>query len=344
MNTSTQPSNKVGAGRSILNRHELVFKRGSLMFIEGESSSEMFIVRSGKIRILKQEGESTIELAVLGPGSVLGELALLDHQPRSATAQVLEDTVVTIIDEELFARTLQQIPSWFGNLIQLVVKRLRDTMKRTSDDIIKKSIAGVIRVLLLLHEASVLKGQTQQKVQLTKVKEIVYNTIGLGGIELENVFLHLILKEMILIKKDGVGSEYVEILNVDILQLYMNYLRAHQCGTLLLGENLDDKAFDLIVVILEAGEKNGSVLEQKLVRVGVPQIEIELERKGKGRFIDLDALDALVKERLVFKQENVTESKHGHHKQTVLVYNAETLKKVLLLQIWVPIFKEDVRF
>ncbi|MFW5830114.1 MAG: cyclic nucleotide-binding domain-containing protein [Planctomycetota bacterium] len=46
----------------------------------------MYIVRSGKVRVLKQEAGATIELGVLGPGSVLGELSLLNKEPSTATA------------------------------------------------------------------------------------------------------------------------------------------------------------------------------------------------------------------------------------------------------------------
>ena len=125
------------------------------MFIEGETSTEMYILRSGKVRIFKQEGDNTIELAVSGPGSVLGELSLLDHQPRGATGQVVEEVVATIIDEDLFKRTLTAIPPWLTSVIIVVVKRLRDTMQKNSDDIVHKSVAGTIKVLLLLSAMSV---------------------------------------------------------------------------------------------------------------------------------------------------------------------------------------------
>ena len=85
MRSALNKSDKIGAGRKVLaNRYERKFRRGTLIFIEGELSTEMLILRTGSVRILKQEGENTFELAILGPGSVLGELSLLDHQPRGA--------------------------------------------------------------------------------------------------------------------------------------------------------------------------------------------------------------------------------------------------------------------
>jgi CRP/FNR family transcriptional regulator len=335
---------KVGTGKNVLNRHEQIFKRGSLMFIEGESSAEMFIIRSGKIRILKQEGEGTVELAVLGPGSVIGELALLDHQPRSATAQVIEDTLVTVIDEDLFARTIEKIPSWLASLIQLVVKRLRDTMKRTSDDVVNKSIAGVAKVILLLHENNSVTVNNERVIPLNTVKQTVFAVIGLSGMEVENIFLHLIFKEMVLIRKWEDGQEYLYLKNCTILQLYVNYLRTHNRGGTLAGEQFDEQTFELLELILTAAEKNGRKDQNQIVRIGMQQVEIELERSGKGRFVNYDALDILIESKLLMKQESSTETDFGKHKRVMLAFNEETIRKVLLLKQWVPVFREEIRF
>lgn len=335
-------TNKIGTAKRIISRYERFYHRGTLLFIEGEPSTDMYIIRSGKVRILKQEGENTVELAILGAGSVLGELALLDHQPRSATAQVIEDSSVTVIDEELFTRTIQQIPSWFGNIIQLVVKRLRDTMKKNSEDIIRKNVAGVIRVILLMIANNT--GSDKNVLMLPKVKETVFAVIGLGGIELESIFLHLIFKEMAVIRKNQMGVEYISIKDINVLELYMNFLRARQTGLSFTGGNFEDKTFDFINTVLTTGEHNGTSIGSNLIKIGLPQIELELERQGKGKFIDHDALDQLLNARLAVKQEDATVSTNGTHKRTVLIYSPETLKKILLLRLWLQVFKEEISF
>lgn len=334
---------KVGAGKSIVNRHERTYHRGTLMFIEGESSAEMFIIRSGLVRILKQEGEFAVELAQLGPGSVLGELSLLDHQPRSATAQVVEETVVTSIDEELFIRTLQNLPSWLSNMIHLVVKRLRDTMKKTTEDIVTKSIAGVIQVILLLAEREKKNGVLDGEVLLTVVKELVYAVIGIGGVEVENVLLHLILKEMIIIRKDGAGKEYVVSKNSTILRLYMSYLRMHQRGGALIGELFSDATFDLMDLLIALAERQGRRVTPRLISVSKQQVEIELQRCEMGQSIDVDALGELTDAKLLMLQAATTESTHGHHTRVQLLFDQEIVDSVATLRVWLPIFREDVR-
>ena len=344
MNAKTHESSKVGAGKSIINRHERSFKRGTLMFIEGESSAEMFIIRSGLIRILKQEGQNTIELAQLGPGSVLGELSLLDHQPRSATAQVIEDTTVTVIDEELFTRTLKNIPSWLENMIQLVVKRLRDTMKKTGDDIVRKSIPGVIQILLLMYGTKKKTTEDEVVLPVVDVREQVLAVIGLGTLELENVFLHCILKEMLLIRKDDSGREFVVLKEPDALRLYLQYLRMHQNGATLVGENFTDNTVALINVVIDAARRNGAVVAKNTYRISEQQIEIELERQGRERFIDRDALDELVEARLMIRQSDTTETRHGHHTRDVFICKSDLLESVLLLKKWLPVFNEEITF
>ena len=341
--TSQKSKDKIGSGRNITKINERIYKRGSLMFIEGESSTEMFIIRSGKIRILKQEGDKTIELALLGPGSVLGELSLLDHQPRSATAQVVEDLKATVIDEKLFNHTMKTIPNWLSNIIQVVVKRLRDTMKKTSDSIVQKSVAGVIKILLL-YRSEAKERNGEKRIYVTRAKDVISSAIGIGDVETENVFLHLILKNMLFIRKDDAGREYIVLSDDAILQLYMNYLRASQRGIKMLGEDLPEPAVNLIQIIIDAGEKGAKEVKPGIKRIGVPQIEIELQRQGKGQYIDLDALDALLDAKVVFREQGAVKTTHQTHKQTVVLYNENTLKKMVLLHIWLAKFKEEIVF
>ena len=336
---------KVGTHRALVeSRTEKRFKKGSLMFIEGETSTEMYIIRSGKVRILKQEGESSLELAILGPGSVLGELSLLDHQPRSATAQVVEDLSATAIDEKAFEQTIQNCPSWLSNMIRVVVKRLRDTMKRTSGDLVRKNVAGVIKVLILLYNNEKAAHKTEKHLLLNKAKETIFHVIGLGGVEAESVFLHLIFKSLMCIRRNDMGQEYVIIKDPVVMQMYMNFLRARQRSEQLPGEQLSDKAVELIGILRTIAEKCGKKIKETIWQVGLPQLELELERQGKGRHIDPDVLDELRASKIVLVQEDAQEVRQGRHTRTTLIYNTEAIDRFLVFKQWLPTFAEEIQF
>jgi CRP-like cAMP-binding protein len=228
---------KKGVGRA-----ERLCKRGTLLFIEGEPGAEMFVIRSGKIRLLKHEGETSVVTAEAGPGSVIGEMSLLKGEPRTVTAQVMEDSVVMPIDGETYAATLKNIPSWLGGALRSLVKRLVDTLAQSGKEVEQKGIAGVIRVLLLLALG---RDSRVDAVSLGSLKETLYSLTGLGDAEMENIFLHLILKRMLSISRDDTGQEYVRIKNPEVLRLYLAFLRAQQSGEPFPGENAPPAVFDL---------------------------------------------------------------------------------------------------
>jgi CRP/FNR family cyclic AMP-dependent transcriptional regulator len=74
-------------------RHAFVRRlgRGQVLFSQGEPSDYLFLVRSGRLRVFvaSTHGEELV-LSVSGPGSALGELSVLDREPRSATVEALE--------------------------------------------------------------------------------------------------------------------------------------------------------------------------------------------------------------------------------------------------------------
>ena len=67
------------------------FRRGEIIFHAGDPGDALFIIVSGEVKIAlpSEEGDEAI-LAILRPGDVFGELALLDGAPRSATASALD--------------------------------------------------------------------------------------------------------------------------------------------------------------------------------------------------------------------------------------------------------------
>jgi CRP/FNR family transcriptional regulator, cyclic AMP receptor protein len=66
------------------------FHAGDVLFREGETGEEMYVIQSGLVQLLKRVGPDERALATLGRGEFLGEMAILNGKPRTATAVVLE--------------------------------------------------------------------------------------------------------------------------------------------------------------------------------------------------------------------------------------------------------------
>src|SRR3989442_15536620 len=95
------------------------FAEGVVIFVEGQAATEMFIVRNGTVT-LRRGGEI---LKTLDPGEIFGEMGLIDHAPRTATAVAGPGCRLTAIDEPTLNRLLQKVAGRAPQLLRLVVRR-----------------------------------------------------------------------------------------------------------------------------------------------------------------------------------------------------------------------------
>ena len=119
---------KADASFSILtgnNIEALPFKAGSIIFREGDEARDLFVIKSGEVRI--QIGNRTI--TELGPDSIFGEMALIDNEPRSATAVAVTDVELVPVSEKQFLFLVSQTPYFALRVMRVLAQRLRVTNK-----------------------------------------------------------------------------------------------------------------------------------------------------------------------------------------------------------------------
>ena len=99
-----------------------------ILFSAGQEGDGCYRVDEGllKASVTDPEGEERI-LAMLGPGSVVGELSMLDGAPRSASVIALRDSSVSFISRLVFEKFGQSKPELYSHLATLLANRLRDT-------------------------------------------------------------------------------------------------------------------------------------------------------------------------------------------------------------------------
>lgn len=105
-------------------------KKGDILMKEGDTSTHMFWVQSGTLRLFKKKGNGFVELGVVHSGEVVGDMSFLDNQPRSASVEALQPCDIVEIPRGKFDEYIAQQPTWMTSLIQTLVKRLRSTNNR----------------------------------------------------------------------------------------------------------------------------------------------------------------------------------------------------------------------
>ena len=110
--------------------HPLHFNPGEDIFQEGESGQAMYVITDGEVDILHKG--KVIDTA--GAGEIIGEMALIDSAPRSATARARTPCKITAVDERRFTFLVQETPMFALQVMRTMSERLRHMLTLTERD------------------------------------------------------------------------------------------------------------------------------------------------------------------------------------------------------------------
>ena len=149
-----------GLPATMLDKVKTIFEIRSIeagkdLITEGEVGEEMFILIQGRVRITKsmliegmnlpimEVGNSRKVLATLDEKNypVFGEIALIDHDTRSATIQVLTPSDFLVTDRRRFFELSEQNPVLGSQLLTVIAKRMAGTIRKGNSELVKVSTA-----------------------------------------------------------------------------------------------------------------------------------------------------------------------------------------------------------
>lgn len=116
---------------------------GTKVFQHGDAGDKLYVIIEGKIRISREvPGMGEEALAVLGPGSVFGEMALLDDAPRSADARVHERCRILALPKDAFEDLLFLHKDLAYEVLWSVVRMLTQRLREMNDKLTFLSVTG----------------------------------------------------------------------------------------------------------------------------------------------------------------------------------------------------------
>lgn len=124
--------NLIGTYGTALADH-LVIDAGTVLFAEGDAGSCAYIIEEGSLEIALDRPEGRLVLARRGAGEVVGEMAIIDRRPRSATATALETCTLLPVTREQLASRLTQTDPVLRMCLAVVLERLRSTLDQLRD-------------------------------------------------------------------------------------------------------------------------------------------------------------------------------------------------------------------
>ena len=110
------------------------YRAGELIFAEGDAPSGAYLIESGRVEITTLQFNEPRVLGELGPGMLLGEMAVIDHSPRTASARALTDCRLIPINREQFAERLAAADPVVRALLMSQLSRYRSALARLTGD------------------------------------------------------------------------------------------------------------------------------------------------------------------------------------------------------------------
>lgn len=113
---------------SIATDHD--YPAGRAVLMEDAWGNAVYFIESGWVKVRRHVGEEVVTLAILGRGDFFGEMAILDESPRSTDVIALSKVKLLSISAQRFIQTLFKDPQLHHRMLQLMVRRLRQTNAR----------------------------------------------------------------------------------------------------------------------------------------------------------------------------------------------------------------------
>jgi len=173
--------------RELFARAEMVrLRAGRILFRAGDSGNGCYRVEDGllKVAMVSSSGAERI-LAFLGRGAIVGELAILDRLPRSATVVAVRDATVHFLSNAAFEAFADKHPELYKSLIRLLAERLRETDTTVAASSFLSLKGRMARTLLELAEHFGQEVGSGRVVIRQKIRQT--DLAAMAGIARENV-------------------------------------------------------------------------------------------------------------------------------------------------------------
>lgn len=103
---------------------------GQLLFVEGDRSTSLYLLKKGKLRVFRERRNRQMDLGFVKEGQLVGEMAFIDGGARSASVEAIEPSVVVEMNSKSFKRFIKRQPKWFQILMKNLIDYVRSTNER----------------------------------------------------------------------------------------------------------------------------------------------------------------------------------------------------------------------
>ncbi|MEJ2721630.1 MAG: cyclic nucleotide-binding domain-containing protein [bacterium] len=103
-----------------------VYRDGEVIVRQGDLGDCMYVIQEGRVEILVEKEGAEVQLRVAERGEIIGEMAVFERQPRSATVRALGQARLLTVDKKNFLRRIQEDPTVAFRIVEIMSRRIRE--------------------------------------------------------------------------------------------------------------------------------------------------------------------------------------------------------------------------
>ncbi len=258
---------------------------GEILFNEGDNASSMFILQKGQLRLFITKGKGFVEIAVLRPGEVLGEMAYFDSDSKTRSVSAAAITPVEIIEVSftILGKTMLGLTPWFQTVVKTLAERLKATNNRVralesnsvgfSSDYKFFQAADVVKILSVLFLTFKSLGEVKEGkyfINFNQIKSYALEIFNINEAKLEE-FIQLLADEKIIevTLNEELGTKILNTKEPEIFRIFQVFFNTQRGLRDEKKLNISSKCEKFIVKVIEESES---------LTVTNGQVDIELSK------------------------------------------------------------------
>ena len=310
MPVSDRSQLKTGKRPQQLNTRAL--KEGDILVEEGSHGREMFIIKDGKVGVYKDTVEGSVELAVIERNGIIGEMSLLDNQPRSATIRAVEKTTV-------------------NSIIKIVVSRLRDANRRVDQTVLRDHERGLISLMLALLPENKYEFSSQIALNYDMVIVETYYVCRLKKKEIEKLLAGIGKREIIEIAEDTEQKKHICFKDLEVIKLFYEYLTLKSQQKTFREMSIPQDAVGVLSNIAYIAQKSGTETPEG-TKLSKSAFMEDMADKDRNK-LEKTLLDLRRRNLINIMPEGA---------DSIIIFKPETLSRIKKIKEWLPRFEMDV--
>ncbi|HEU4383006.1 MAG TPA: Crp/Fnr family transcriptional regulator [Anaeromyxobacteraceae bacterium] len=191
----------MGAEDQLFQRFGREFRRGTVLFREGEPGREMYVIQVGRVDISKRVGGVEKLLTTLGHGEFFGEMSILNNAPRSATATCSEDSKLLVIDPKTFEAMIRGNTEIALRMIKKLADRLQEADHQIENLLMRDAGSRVVHWLLLQAEKAA-RGGGAARVETTA--PALAARVGVKPEQADDILMKLLRGKIVAVHPDAI--------------------------------------------------------------------------------------------------------------------------------------------